>query len=178
MSIGLLRSAYLSAVMAALSFTPTAALAGGSPLSGHDENVMFGLMLNEFCVDTFPRFAKAPSAIEARGNFQRRGGKNVWDHKVVAVTIYLTKIDGKSACVMAAVSKKWQEGAWADFAVPAFGAIWDSDQTTIDKRPAHPGDDFRQHMQVRFPTQQLLTFDADRRADGLWDYKIAIIAAQ
>lgn len=172
------RSACFSAVMAVLAIAPASVFAGGSPLTGQDENLMYGMMLNEFCVETFPRFSKAASAIEARGNFQRRGGKNVWDHKVVAVTMYLTKIDGKAACVMAAVSKKWQGGAWADFAVPAFGAIWDSDQTIIDKGPTHPGDDYRQHMQVRFPTQQLLTFDADRRADGLWDYKIAIIAAQ
>ncbi|MFZ1726609.1 MAG: hypothetical protein WBO29_18170 [Albidovulum sp.] len=169
-------------LLAFLSFTGTfsaPAIAGDKPINSRTEdNLILGLMLREFCVGTFPRFSKAESAIDSAPYFERRAGKKIWDHRTLAVAMSLSRIDGRPACVMTAISRNWKGAAWAAFAVPVFGATWDSDQTIVDKGPSHVGDNWRQHMSVRFPTLQQFTFDADRRSDGRWIYTIALIAAK
>lgn len=155
---------------------PTAGRAGDE-LEEEGENIFLGTMLQEFCVDTFPRFAKAASVIDSAPYFKRRAGQLVWDHQKLAVTMALFRVGKRPACVMQITARRWVEGTWADFAVPAFGKTWDSDQTIIDLGKGHPGDYDDQHMVVRFPTHQLFRFDADQREDGRWTYKIYLIAA-
>ena len=168
-----------AALSSAIAVSPAAAIAG-SELITADAGLSqhLGIWLRQFCVDTFPRFSKAASAIDSRPDFERRVGQKVWDHKGLAVTMSLPRINGRPACVMTAISKNWQGDAWAAFAVPVFGATWDSDQTIVSKGETHKGDNWEQHIVVRFPTYQQFAFDADRRADGLWTYTISLIAAK
>ena len=133
-------------------------------------------MAREYCVDEFPKFAGTPTALDSAPNFIRRSGMNAWDHVNDALIIYLDKIEGKPACVLKLVTKRFTKDSWAAFAVPVFGATWDSDQTIVDKGIAHEGDDFTQHIVVRYPTHQQFKFDADKRSDGLWEYTITLLA--
>jgi hypothetical protein len=158
---------------------PSPVKAGGEFLDGDaTTNRFLGLMLREICVDTFPRFSKAASVIDSKPYFARRAGQKIWDHFNYAVTLSITRLNGKPACVMHAISNRWTPETWASYAVPVFGVTWDSDQTIIDKGTGHKGDNWRQHILVRFPTYQQFAFDADRRSDGKWLYTITLIAAK
>jgi len=137
---------------------------------------MMGLMLRNICVENFPRFAKARSTLDAENVWERRTDRQVWDHAGLAVTMSLEEIDGKPACVMRSVVKRYDGADWAAYAVPIFGPTWESDQTVVEEGKSHVGDDWRQHIVVRFPTGQLFKFDADRRDDRLWSYTISLIA--
>jgi len=167
------------ALCTALLGIPAPALAGSDLITADtDFDLFLGVMLRQFCVDTFPRFAKAASVIDSANYFHRRPGKKVWDHTGLAVTMSLPKIDGRPACVMTAFAKTWTADVWAAFAVSVFGDTWASDETIIDRGAAHPGDNWEQHITVRFPTHERFVFDADRRSNGLWVYTISLIAAK
>jgi hypothetical protein len=161
----------------AFALNAASSSAGDELLSGRtEENLPFALMLREVCVGTFPRFRAAASVLDSKSHFRRRAGQPVWDHVGVAVTMSLPRIDGKPACVMTALARDWPPGAWASFAIPVFGATWKSDQTVVSPGPGAAGDEFRQHIIVRFPTGETFAFDADRRPGGVWLYTISLVA--
>jgi len=140
------------------------------------EHFILAFFVRDICVETFPRFANAASVINSKPYFQQRSGQKVWDHTNLAVTIWLTQVDAKPACVMKLVTRRWREGDWAHFAIPIFGAAWESDQTIISQGETHPGDNFQQHLIIHFPTHQTFKFDADQRSDRRWTYTISLIA--
>ncbi len=150
--------------------------AGSRVIRSHEMNFTLGLMVREFCVETFPRFAKAESILNSKPYFQKRAGQKVWDHTGLAVAMELTRVERKPACVMHVIAKRYKGDAWAYYAVPAFGATWESDETIVDMGKGHTGDHYAQHMLIRYPTHQYFKFDADLRDDGLWAYKISFIA--
>jgi hypothetical protein len=175
--LGLSRKFLATAFLCLAAVYPKPSSAGDDLLSGRlEENLLYALMLRDVCVGTFPRFRTAASVLDSKSNFRRRAGQPVWDHVGVAVTMSLPRIDGKPACVMTALARDWDPGAWASFAVPAFGATWESDQTVVSPGPGAAGDEFRQHIIVRFPTGETFAFDADRRPGGVWLYTISLVA--